>query len=441
MNAPRLTNDRLYALVREYGTLEAALLAPPTKWEKLTGLTKAVSNGIMQSVQEGLRAAERQVREATASGLQVLTWEHPDYPQVLRFDPIGGPPILFVEGRLPPHLDFDSNYVRSCAVVGTRRATPGALGFTRDLARSLSSEGLLVVSGLALGVDGAAHEGALEACQEVAGGVSRAAAKPQYERKAGSRDTPRPAGTLAVLGGGHGHLHPAAHAGLARRIIGSGGAIVSEWAPDVAPLPFRFLRRNRVISGLSQVVLVVEARARSGTNSTVDHALEQGRTVMAVGSAPWSATGASCVAFVEQGAKVVMRLEDVMAQFEDFSLTHAHGASDATSGPNGWPGAARPGTAGRQPALGFGPGEPGPQPPALPEPLNEVLAHLRRVARVGEEFTLDALVGSTAYSTSFLIGALATLALHGVVEATPGGRYRLRHGSPTGGGSPKEAAQ
>lgn len=169
-----------------------------------------------------------------------------DYPAAL--SQINDPPdVLFCQGRLPPEGP-------AAAVVGARSATRYGLSHARRIARELASAGVAVVSGLARGVDAAAHEGALEA---------------------GGR-------TVAVLGSGLGQLYPPENKDLARRILDAGGAIVSELAPDAGPLPYHFPVRNRIISGLSGAVLLIEARQKSGTHSTVNHALAQGREVFAL---------------------------------------------------------------------------------------------------------------------------------------------------------------
>src|SRR5690606_8431381 len=101
-------------------------------------------------------------------------------------------------------------------------------------------------------------------------------------------------------------------------------AVVSEWAPDVTPHQYRFLQRNRVISGLSRGVLVVEAGVRSGTNSTVEHALDQGRKTMAVPASPWTASGASCLAMIREGSEFAFEYSDVLANFTELVARSEH---------------------------------------------------------------------------------------------------------------------
>lgn len=169
-----------------------------------------------------------------------------DYPASLALIP-DPPDVLFIRGRLPEGE-------RAVALVGARRATRYGTSQARRIARDLALGGVTVVSGLARGVDASAHLGALDG-----GGP-----------------------TVAVLGSGLGDLYPPENRDLAERIVASGGAIVSELAPDAPPHSYHFPVRNRIISGLSAGVLLIEARLRSGTHSTVNHAIDQGREVFAL---------------------------------------------------------------------------------------------------------------------------------------------------------------
>ncbi|MFA5551324.1 MAG: DNA-processing protein DprA [Trueperaceae bacterium] len=408
---------RLRPLVQEFGSLDRALEATPAALSAPLGMTAGAARAYVNELRAGVARATRQIAAALARGLHVITWEDAGYPPALHDDPVGCAPLLYIEGRLPAQLAYPSRQLRSCAVIGTRRATPGALGFTRDLTRALTREGLVVVSGLALGIDGAAHEGALQALELPDEQLAAAAAQRTFDWRADQEATSRPAPTVAVLGGGHGHLHPAAHTGLARRIVATGGAVVSEWPPDMAPRKHTFLRRNRVISGLAKAVLVVEAGLRSGTNSTVAHALEQGRDLLAVPAAPWSAAGAGCLALVNEGAELVYGYADVMAQYEQFVAVRLQG-EPSDSAP---PGALQPGLGLlRPPASSANSGS----------VHQQVLETIRERLSPTLDFSLDALVGLTPYSASVLIGVMTTLELLGAVEPTDGGRYRLRDPLP-----------
>lgn len=183
-----------------------------------------------------------------ALGLATITIEEDAYPTRLRRIEVP-PPVLFVHGDTAV-LETP----RPVAIVGTRRPTDDGRRTAARLAGSLAASGATVLSGLAIGIDGAAHAGALQA-----GGT-----------------------TVAVLGSGHARLYPRVHAGLAAEIVRTGGAVIAELPPDTPPRPAGFPRRNRIIAGLSDATLVVEAGARSGALITASWALEQGRRVFVV---------------------------------------------------------------------------------------------------------------------------------------------------------------
>jgi DNA processing protein len=192
---------------------------------------------------------------------------------------IPDPPFaVFVRGVL------DGLAEMGVAIVGSRRCTPGGENLARRLARDVAGAGLPVVSGLALGIDGAAHRGALDA-----NGV-----------------------TLAVLGAGHAHVYPRRHGQLAAEIV-ERGAILTEHPPTVLPQPHHFPERNRLISGLARAVVVVEAGEKSGSLTTARMALEQGREVMAVPGSPLSGRSRGCHRLIQAGAALVEDAADVLA--------------------------------------------------------------------------------------------------------------------------------
>lgn len=170
------------------------------------------------------------------------------------------------------------------AIVGTRKPTRYGQEVTHRLSYDLAKRGVVIVSGMALGVDAIAHRAALEA-----GGT-----------------------TLAVQANGLSRLYPATNRQLGEDIIKSGGAIVSEYEPDVDAREFRFLERNRIVSGLSDAVLITEAAARSGTLNTAAHALEQGREVFIVPGNITSPLSAGCNRLLKQGATPVTCVEDIL---------------------------------------------------------------------------------------------------------------------------------
>ncbi|HSF62457.1 MAG TPA: DNA-processing protein DprA, partial [Gaiellaceae bacterium] len=197
------------------------------------------------------------------------------------------PPALFLRGGGEAELLARP----AVAVVGARACSSYGRSVSRSLARELATAGLVVVSGMARGIDGEAHRGALEA-----GGT-----------------------TVAVLGCGIDRDYPAAHAELARRIREE-GLIVSEYEPGVEPAPWRFPARNRIIAGLCAATVVVEARERSGALITADFALEEGRDVLAVPGEITSSLSAGTNALLRLGAAPVTRAADV---FELFGIAPA----------------------------------------------------------------------------------------------------------------------
>jgi DNA processing protein len=224
----------------------------------------------------------RAYEERLASGgYRFLARSAAAFPPLLRaiHDP---PPGLFLRGD----ADVELLSRPAVAIVGARACSGYGSTVARGLARDLAAAGLVVVSGLARGVDGEAHRGALEA-----GG-----------------------GTVAVLGCGVDRDYPAAHAKLGRRIAGE-GLVVSEYAPGVEPAPWRFPARNRIVAGLCAATIVVEARERSGALITADLALEEGREVFAVPGEITSALSAGANELLKLGASPLTRAADVLTSY------------------------------------------------------------------------------------------------------------------------------
>ena len=193
------------------------------------------------------------------------------------------------------------------AVVGTRAPSDDGRRRARRLAEDLARSGVCVVSGLALGIDGAAHEGAL------------AAGAP----------------TIGVLGGGHGHFFPPRHRELGARIVAGGGAVVSPFAPDVVARPWQFLARNAVIAALADAVVVVEAAARSGALNTAGHAGDRGIPVLAIPGDVDRPKAAGCNALIRDGATLVRNAEDVLAALPLPLAPVRRAARDGGSGARG----------------------------------------------------------------------------------------------------------
>jgi DNA processing protein len=222
--------------------------------------------------------ATRFAADLHARGLRWLGRSEPSFPSLLAaiHDP---PPGLFLRGAGAPELLGRA----AVAIVGARSCSPYGSQVARSCARELASAGLVVISGLARGIDGEAHRGALEA-----GGI-----------------------TLAVLGCGVDRDYPVSHRELASRIC-ERGLIVSEYAPGVEPAPWRFPARNRIVAGLARATVVVEARERSGALITADFALEQGREVFAVPGEITSALSAGTNALLGLGATPYTSPQDVL---------------------------------------------------------------------------------------------------------------------------------
>ncbi len=219
-----------------------------------------------EAIAEAALKADRTIDRIRGLGLRILTIEDPAYP--MRLAAIEMPPhVLYLLGD-PAALCSSA----AVAIVGTRRATDSGRAIAARIAGDLVAVGASVVSGLAVGIDGAAHAATLHA-----------------------RGT-----TVAVIGSGHADIHPRAHQRLAAAIVAGGGAVVSELAPDIKPSQGTFPRRNRIISGLADATVVVEAPARSGALITASWALEQGRGCFLVPGAIGAPASAGCLAFLRE---------------------------------------------------------------------------------------------------------------------------------------------
>lgn len=264
----------------------------------------AVLRALARAGPPGDRVGDAVGRALVAAGARLLVQGRPGYPRALAplWPELGAPAWLFVRsrGQLP-----DGPAV---GVVGTRRATLDGLTTARALGRFLALRGIAVVSGMARGIDQAAHAGALDV-----GGP-----------------------TVGVLGSGLAVDYPRGDGGL-RDAVADAGGLVTEYAPGVPPRPHQFLERNRIISGLSDVVVVVEGQARSGALQTARLAAEQGRQVFAAPGSLNAPTSEGPLALVRDGALVLTAFEDVLA-----ALPVADGSAEgapARVGPGGRPSA------------------------------------------------------------------------------------------------------
>ena len=250
----------------------------------------------LQSAPDGLDAQVAltwqwlQTTEADGATRRLVTLGDAGYPAAL-LETADPPLMLYLLGA--PAFDL-TQLGRSLAIVGSRNPTPQGESNARAFARAFVDAGIAVVSGLALGVDGAAHQGALDALQEDDAADARLA-------------------TVAVVGTGLDRVYPARHRALAHR-ISAHGLIVSEFALGTPPLNQNFPKRNRIISGLTRGTLVVEAALQSGSLITARMAVEQGREVFAIPGSIHSPQSRGCHALIRQGAKLVESVQDVLEE-------------------------------------------------------------------------------------------------------------------------------
>jgi DNA processing protein len=288
---------------------------------------------------------------ADAAGIQVLPWNDPRFPAAL-LAISDMPPVLWYRGGL------DALRAPAVAVVGSRAATAVALETAARLGTDLAALGITVVSGLARGVDSSAHRGAI-----------------------------RSGRTVAVLGSGVDRIYPREHARLADEIARA-GLVISEYPPGTPPLAFHFPMRNRLISGLSRAVVVIEANEKSGSLITAACALEQGRDVMAVPGNVLSGRNRGAHALIRDGAKIVECADDIVEEL-------------------GWPrSAARPSGDVSREAQSSASGDP-----------------LLRLMHAGQAYDLDGLVAVSGVDGVGLLPRLLELELHGLVQRIDGGRF------------------
>jgi DNA processing protein len=273
---PQLGGVALQGFVSAFGSVSRAWAASPEVLQRVAGIGPAIAEAMHRF--PWLRMLQQDQARVAQAGLTVIVWGDSDYPARLQAI-ASAPPVLYVRGRL------EAEDEAAVAIVGSRRATAYGADMARELARELGRRGLTIVSGLARGIDAAAHRGALEV---------------------GAR-------TVAVLGSGLDQIYPPEHQGLADTVAGS-GALLSEFPLGTPPLRLHFPRRNRIISGLSLGVVVAEAGVESGALITAHHALEQGREVFAVPGRVHARYSEGCHRLIKAGAKLVESWEDVLAE-------------------------------------------------------------------------------------------------------------------------------
>jgi DNA processing protein len=296
------------------------------------------------------------------SGLRIVTTDDDEYPQRLRWID-APPPVLLVRGDLAA-----LSAASAIAVVGTRRASERGRLMAARIAAALSSAGAVVVSGLAVGIDGAAHHAVATAG--------------------------RP--TVAVLGSGHQRLFPRRHVGLAESILESGGAIVSERFPDQDARTWTFPQRNRLISGLADATIVVEAGSRSGALITADRALAQGRRCFVVPGPVDDARSAGCLEWYREWSELVEIVTGIPELVTDLGLDAGAGSAPRRR-----------------------------RRPSVAAELIELGPTAREVATAlaGGFTTVDELAAETGHEAATILGAITLLEMRGLATSTFG-RYR-----------------
>lgn len=264
---------RMQALINHFDDLESAWKAAPADLAA-AGLSLKLIERIVQA-RENIDL-EKVWARIESQGIKILTWEDAAYPQRLK-EIEQPPPVLYIRGDYLPDDLF------AVAIVGTRRVTAYGRQITEELASYLASNGITVVSGLARGVDAIAHQGAL---------------------KTGGR-------TIGVLGSGVDKIYPPEHRQMADRMMEQ-GAIVSDYAPGTPPDASNFPPRNRIISGLSLAVVVVEAGETSGALITAEFAAEQGREVFAVPGSILAPQSKGTNKLIQKGALPLLSINDLM---------------------------------------------------------------------------------------------------------------------------------
>ncbi|RBW52066.1 DNA-processing protein DprA [Marinobacter sp. F3R11] len=342
------------ATLRAYG-LSAETVAAIMAWQQQDETHKAVN-----AVRQTLLNCERH-------GIGIVSWHHPDYPEALKHIH-DAPLVLYTRGD-PSLLGREQ-----IGIIGSRNATPAGLDHARRFAAELSNRNLLVISGLALGVDGAAHAGALDAGHS----------------------------TIAVIGCGLDRIYPNQHRHLGERVIGN-GLMVSEYPPGTPARAAHFPQRNRIISGLSRGILVVEAGLKSGSLITARMALEQGREVFAIPGSIHSPVARGCHHLIKQGARLVDQVDDIIEELgaswsspvgEIRSVRHATLPEDAC------------------------------HPPSPLDALDDREIAVFEALGYDPQST-DALCSATGLPADQLVQSLLLLELEGLVSSAPGGYQKI----------------
>ncbi|MFH1075462.1 MAG: DNA-processing protein DprA [Pseudomonadota bacterium] len=351
-SVPGIGNRTFKRLLIHCGSPENVFATPIEELVERRLVSQIVAAGIVKLKDSAW--AREEIKEVKRRGLRLVSFADDAYPHYLRCIP-DPPPVLYVHGTLSPAGQA------SIAIVGTRNPTQYGLDMTKELASGLAKQGFLIVSGMARGIDTAAHKWTLESSGK----------------------------TLAVLGCGLGTVYPAENKALFHR-IGETGAVVSEFPVAASPEPHHFPIRNRVISGISLGSIVVEASAKSGSLITAQYALEQGRTVFSVPGSVRSVKSAGTHKLIKQGGVLIERVEDVLMELEPL--------------------------ASRKSLVFEANNEPA-------ERIRHDLSHFEREALnllAPYPMHIDAIIRNLSLDAGQVLGILLQLEIKGLVEQTPG---------------------
>jgi DNA processing protein len=350
--APRVGSRTFNALLERFGSPAQVFAETP---QALTTLGLSASTAAWLQNPDWA-AVDDDLRWLDTAGHDCLTLRDDGYPLSLKEIP-DPPPLLFVRG------DARALARRQLAIVGSRNPSPSGEKLAHDFAKALTTAGFAITSGLALGIDAASHRGALDGS-----GV-----------------------TLAVAGTGLDQVYPARHRALAAEISAHGGALISEFPIGTPPQAGNFPRRNRIISGLSVGVLVVEAALRSGSLITARMALEQGREVFAMPGSIHNPLSRGCNALLKQGAKLVETVMDILEDLGGFEV------------------AAQPAAQTKQLEVGLD---------------KDYQALLKYIAY--DPTSVDTLIAATGSTPEAISSMLLLLELQGYVASTNGGYCRIK---------------
>jgi len=358
---PGLGARKIKVLSEYFGNAAKILAASDKELSEVSGVGPKLIQAINKH-RDNIEA-DKELKRASHLGIDIISIVDTRYPQSLRqiFDP---PPVIYVQGELPKQVCCGYEHLRSIAIVGTRDASDYGLELSKTLASELAKADIAVISGLALGIDSAAHRGTVE--------LDSGQTKGQ---------------TVAVLGSSLDHIYPSKNQNLAKQIADGHGAIISEYRIGTKPHPQNFPGRNRIINGLSKGVVVVEAGEKSGALITADYALDEGRTVFAVPGRPSDKHAKGTLKLIKQGAVLTQSANDI---FEEFAWQAADTQENSKE--------------------------------QLASLDTTQLAIVQAIASHGEPL-LDDLISLTKETAPALLPKLSILSLKGIIKKLPNERY------------------